>query len=152
MPSNNQFKINEHGFTLIEVLASIVLLAIILTSFGMIFAQSLKTSNTSERIIDHTYIAQREMERIYELSTKVSVEHRISEIKENKNYVQYSDDGDWLLFKKEIVDEQVNIELRLKDEPSSLTRILIKVYDVKNLEKPKVQMENLLEWKIDENE
>src|SRR5690625_3631610 len=123
MPSNNQFKTNEHGFTLIEVLASIVLLAIILTSFGMIFAQSLKTSNTSERIIDHTYIAQREMERIYELSTKVSVEHRISEIKENNNYVQYSDDGDWLLFKKEIVDEQVNIELRLKDEPSSLTRI-----------------------------
>src|SRR5690625_13072 len=152
MPSNNQFKINEHGFTLIEVLASIVLLAIILTSFGMIFAQALKTSNTYERIINHTYIAQREMERIYELSTKVSVEHRISEIKENKNYVQYSDDGDWLLFKKEIVDEQVNIELRLKDEPSSLTRILIKVYDVKNLEKPKVQMENLLEWKIDENE
>src|SRR5690625_6456628 len=84
MPSNNQFKINEHGFTLIEVLASIVLLAIILTSFGMIFAQSLKTSNTSERIIDHTYIAQREMERIYELSTKVSVEHRIRDRKSTR--------------------------------------------------------------------
>src|SRR5690625_6375635 len=127
MPSNNQFKTNEHGFTLIEVLASIVLLAIILTSFGMIFAQSLKTSNTSERIIDHTYIAQREMERIYELSTKVYVEHRISEIKENNNYVQYSDDVDCLLFKKEIVDEQVNIELRIKEETASLNMIIIKV-------------------------
>ena len=45
----------ENGLTLIEVVASIVILTLIITTFLMMFLQSAKTNKTSETIIDSTY-------------------------------------------------------------------------------------------------
>ncbi|WBF56089.1 prepilin-type N-terminal cleavage/methylation domain-containing protein [Lysinibacillus sp. JK80] len=56
----------EHGLTLIEVIASIVLISIILLSFMGMFLQTSKTTATSDDIVNATYIAQKEMESIYE--------------------------------------------------------------------------------------
>ena len=60
---------DESGLSLVEVLASIVILTLLLTTFLMMFLQSAKVNKTSENIIDATYIAQTEMEKIYALST-----------------------------------------------------------------------------------
>ena len=60
---------NEKGISLVEVLASIVILTLLLTTFLMMFVQSAKTNKKSEEIIDATYIAQTEMENIYAVSS-----------------------------------------------------------------------------------
>lgn len=55
----------ENGFSLIEVLASLVILSLLLTSFFTIFIQSAKTSKTSEEVVHATYTAQKMMEKLY---------------------------------------------------------------------------------------
>ncbi len=56
---------NEKGVTLVEVVASFVILVILLISFYTLFIQTAKTTKSSEDIVDATYIAQTEMEKIY---------------------------------------------------------------------------------------
>ncbi|WP_155590366.1 hypothetical protein [Lysinibacillus cavernae] len=56
---------NEGGFSLIEVVSSLILITIILLSFFGLFIQSNKTSKTSSTIVDSTYLAQNEMENIF---------------------------------------------------------------------------------------
>ncbi|MEK4078610.1 type IV pilus modification PilV family protein [Solibacillus sp. FSL K6-1126] len=55
----------ERGISLVEVVASIVLITVILLSFFSLFLQSKKTHVASESIIDATYVAQQEMEELY---------------------------------------------------------------------------------------
>ncbi|MEK5231261.1 prepilin-type N-terminal cleavage/methylation domain-containing protein [Lysinibacillus sp. FSL K6-0232] len=64
MKKNNLVQ-QEHGLTLIEVIASILLISIILLSFMSMFLQSSKTTATSDDIVNATYLAQKEMESIY---------------------------------------------------------------------------------------
>lgn len=59
---------NEFGISLIEVIASILILTIILISFFSLLIQSNRTNRLSESIADATYIAQMEMENLYRLS------------------------------------------------------------------------------------
>src|SRR5699024_558232 len=61
---------NERGVTLVELLASIVIISIILISVISIFNLTMKANRTSEDIIDATYVAQTEIERVYALSKK----------------------------------------------------------------------------------
>ncbi|UOQ47285.1 prepilin-type N-terminal cleavage/methylation domain-containing protein [Gracilibacillus caseinilyticus] len=68
----------ESGFTLIEMLASITILSIISFGFIAIFVHASKTTETSADIIDADYIAQTEMERIYQYSTESAMEDTIS--------------------------------------------------------------------------
>lgn len=58
---------DEHGISLVEVIASIVLITIILLSFFSIFVQSKKTHVVSESIVDATYVAQKGIEELYGL-------------------------------------------------------------------------------------
>ena len=55
----------ERGISLVEVVASIVLITIVLVSFSTVFLQSKKTHVLSDSIVDATYTAQQEMEGIY---------------------------------------------------------------------------------------
>ena len=69
---NTVFK-NKRGISLIEVVASLLLISIILISFFGLFVQSKKTNSSSESISEATYIAQKEMEKIYILSKSSSL-------------------------------------------------------------------------------
>ncbi|MEK4228865.1 prepilin-type N-terminal cleavage/methylation domain-containing protein [Solibacillus sp. FSL H8-0538] len=58
----------QKGISLIEVVASIVLISIILISFFGLFIQSAKTGKASEEIVDATYVAQQKMEFYFNFS------------------------------------------------------------------------------------
>lgn len=64
----------ECGISLVEVVASLVLITIILISFFSFFIQSKKTHVTSESIVDATYMAQKEMEELYGFISASSLE------------------------------------------------------------------------------
>ena len=56
---------NSKGISIVEVVASFVILAIILMSFMGILVQTKRTNASSETIQDATYVAQAEMEALY---------------------------------------------------------------------------------------
>lgn len=66
-------KLDQRGISLIEVIVSILLISIILITFYGMFIQSKKTNNTAEATGDATYLAQTEMEKVYQLSTSISL-------------------------------------------------------------------------------
>lgn len=68
----------EHGISLVEVVASIVLIAIILFSFFTLFLQTKKMNVQSETIQNATYVAQVEMEEIYLVSQKIPIDNQTS--------------------------------------------------------------------------
>src|SRR5690625_298874 len=90
---------NEAGLTLTEVLASIVLISIVILLFSMIFTNFMDTSNKSEKVISATYVAQKEMERMYEFSKMVP----ITKIEDSNDfdYTKIETDGEWTVYKKE---------------------------------------------------
>jgi|SRR5690625_2666204 len=137
---------NESGLTLVEILASIVILALIFMSILMILSQTAKTNKTSEDIIDATYIAQTEMEKIYGASKER--QSKMIDWFEGK-YNKETPNKGWQIFKKK--EDNYWIEIMVKTE--ELHRIVVKVYDEPDATKPKAQMENHLTWEEpDQNE
>ena len=67
---NTEFFKNERGISLVEVVASIVIIGVIFLSISGLLLQSKKTTVASETIVDSTYIAQQSMEEVYDLTQK----------------------------------------------------------------------------------
>ena len=124
----------EGGLSLVEVLASIVILTLLLTTFLMMFLQSAKVNKASEHIIDATYIAQTEMERFYQASRNfsgnLSDANKIATI---KDYTTPSIKGDWIIFKRDTDREYGYIKVRLEgNNKKKATRIIVEVYENKD--------------------
>ncbi|MEK4759307.1 prepilin-type N-terminal cleavage/methylation domain-containing protein [Viridibacillus sp. FSL E2-0187] len=135
-----QIRSNEKGFTLIEVLASFVILVILLTSFFTFFIQTAKTGKNSENIVDATYIAQSEMEKAYAVSKKES--NREEAIKS----LGYTLEGNGSEFIKTEATNTIKLKLKNNTNAPNLTNIIITVYENKEIT-PKAQMENVFVWK-----
>ena len=144
---------NESGFSLVEVLASTILITIILLSFFTLFINSAKTTKTSESIVDFTYLAQKEMENVYEKSS-LSTSTKWDDIKNdiansNLGYTYLEDRNGYTIFKKTVVDVNGYVLLKIKMHENTkydyLTKTIIEVYDAeKNI--LKAQMETILSW------
>ncbi|MEQ6854239.1 prepilin-type N-terminal cleavage/methylation domain-containing protein [Lysinibacillus capsici] len=149
-------KDNQTGITLVEVIASIVIITIILTSFLSFFISTAKTTSTSNDIFDATYYAQKEMEHIYQLSQTTKYDDRVSEIthippdtkEENKKYYYQGSNTSFEKLGNLEADPNNQYYYSLTCIPKSytLTTIVVKVYDKKG-GVLKAQMENALEWR-----
>src|SRR5690625_4426450 len=141
-------QMNENGLTLVEVLASVVLLTIIITIFLNVFIQSAKTNTTSEEVVDATYLAQTEMERIY--SKSLTSEHSKPEngIRE-LDYNLLSSERQ-LLFIGKILDEgyyaKVKMQKDSKEETENMHRFIVTIHHGSMEGKTQAQMENILVW------
>lgn len=60
---------NEKGLTLVEVLASIVILSLIVVTFLTFFINSARTTEISEENLNASFIAQEYMEEVYNIVT-----------------------------------------------------------------------------------
>lgn len=144
MPYKKRKQLNSQaGFSLIEVVASLVILTIILLSFFGLLIQSKKTEKQSEEIIDATYIAQAEMEKIYSYSRSVAyntLEHTFT----TAGYTQITDPNE-LVFTKGI--DSFLVKIRFKDKASSnkLKSTIIEVMEGSIL---KSKMENIYNWEV----
>lgn len=137
-------KNHTNGFTLIEVLASTVILTLLLTSFLIMFLQSAKINKTSDQIIDATYIAQAEMEEIYAISINTNYNSRKVSL-EKLGYTEKSIEKGWHTFIKN-GDTGELVKLKLKNKKGTMDRVLIEVKEKDTLS---AQMENVLVWKAD---
>ncbi|MFJ7735047.1 hypothetical protein ACIQ2D_01795 [Lysinibacillus sp. NPDC097287] len=147
----NKIRLNESGYSLIEVIASIILITIILLSFFTLLINSAKTTKTSESIVDYTYLAQKEMENAYEKSA-LSTSEKWEDIKNDipsLGYTFLEEKNGYTIFKKTIIEENVDVLLKIKmHEPTKyvhLTKIIIEVYDAET-SILKSQLETILSW------
>lgn len=135
---------SEKGMTLIEVVASIVILSIILLSVYKLLISSSETTKTSETIIDATYIAQTEMENFYSFSHENNMPAQFDkEIFPSYEYKR-NEDSSTFIYQNDTDYPGYSLELKLKLTGSNMTRIILKVYNNKNVLKS--QMETTLEW------
>lgn len=140
-------KSHDKGLTLVEILASIVILSLLIISFLALFLNSAKSINKTEVIIDSTYVVQTKMEEIYGISQTYGFSNSLS---------RYSGLG-WT----EIVSNQpltkitmnqnndyyITAELTKNVNSPNLVTVLIKAYDDESKQKLETQMETILLWK-----
>jgi Tfp pilus assembly protein PilV len=71
----------EEGMTLVEVLASILLLSLIITTFLSFFIQAAKINNQTDTVNEATFIAQEQIELLTYYSETETVEETLKLIK-----------------------------------------------------------------------
>ncbi|MFC4386282.1 prepilin-type N-terminal cleavage/methylation domain-containing protein [Gracilibacillus marinus] len=136
---------NQKGLTLVELLASIVILSIIIVTFTTFFIQSAKTTSMSSDITDATYVAQTEMEEIYHLSTTTTYDDTIQQL--NQKYEQCANDVTNLCTTIDGYHVQVTFydSADVIDTATTLLKnVLIQVHNSSN--KLEAQMETKLLW------
>lgn len=146
---------NEQGVSLIELVASIVIISIILISFFGLFLQSKKTHVASETIVDTTYHAQQEMEEIYGFVSanganwlKDSTNTELSLQGEIFTYDPTNSDctGDCKRF---LSPDDPNHWIQLQENPVYPTSLVNVVVNVpKNNSSTPVMMESIFRWGI----
>lgn len=142
----------EDGVTLVELLASIVIISIILISVISIFNLTMKSNRTAEEIIDATYVAQTEIEKIYAMSQKEK-----PNLQALYGSADRTSDEDWIIYDAEVNDGET-FYLRILEEKVTesnehgLRRFVVKVYEDSERTDLQAQMEHLLEWGADNAE
>ncbi|SHN08345.1 type IV pilus modification PilV family protein [Gracilibacillus kekensis] len=136
---------NEKGLTLVELLASIVILSIIVAAFLTFFINSARTTNVAEEVVDATYVTQQQMESIYHLATTNSFNQFIDAMKDQADHSQTNSSTHRFTISSNSYRLEVTVE-PVKDNDNNsipdLIRLLIKTYDKEN--RQKVQMETRL--------
>ncbi|MGE7665099.1 type IV pilus modification PilV family protein [Ureibacillus composti] len=150
---------NNRGITLIEAIVSLLLITIILISFYGMFIQSKKTNSNAESISDATYLAQTEMEKVYQISKSQSISDLNSKfisgytLSSNKNikvcprnnqlnYTEYSSE---IVYEKALNSNYKGvITIRPLCDFAKSATVLIDIIDTKNIIKATV--ENVYVW------
>lgn len=138
--------LNNKGLTLVEVLASVILISVILFTFFSFFIQSAKTGKTSEEVVDATYIAQVEMEKLYEISNKGGFKSGINEIVNSLSYKQLAPDSS-KEYRYSKSQEGFYLKLTFKEHTyPGMSYLVIEVFEHEQNIRPRAKMETILEW------
>ncbi|WP_397539477.1 hypothetical protein [Rummeliibacillus pycnus] len=141
---------NEKGATLVEVIASFVILVILLISFFTLFIQTKQTTKSSAQVVDATYLAQTEMEEIYKYSKDNGLNRSIIE-----NDLGYKPEDSTVTNPRSYTKSSSKplINLRIADNKNvdgSINKDLMNVIvEVKEDTVTKAKMETVVKWKVD---
>lgn len=144
----NQLK-REKGSSLVEVIASIVLITIILLSFSTFFLQSKKTIFLSESFVDATYTAQEDMEAVYGMVSSMDMSnfHELATFNSQDTTFIYTSDTTCTNTCKKFVsttNPEHWIQLQMNSQHLSLVNVLVNV-PKQNSSTP-VIMESVFRW------
>lgn len=138
---------NNQGFTLVEVIASLVILTIILISVYSLLAKTSNTTSTSEDIMDATYVAQTEMEKLYKFAKGNEFTKDLQNIR-FPDYVyspeKQTEQNKYIYTNSTTYSPNYSLELKIYKKQENLTRVVLTVKDKDNIQKSK--METTLEW------
>jgi len=117
---------NHKGFSLIEVLAAIVILTIVLTSFIGFFSQSIILSTQTEDELTAVNVAEKVLTEIKEEESQIDALNRSTFTENNRDYfpiITVIDDNDHAELENELDLQQVKIEvfesLENREQPSA---------------------------------
>jgi type II secretory pathway pseudopilin PulG len=140
-------KSHDEGLTLVEILASIVILSMLIISFLALFLNSAKSINKTEVIIDSTYVVQTKMEEIYGISQTYNFSNSLSrysgldwsEIASNQPLTKITmiQNNDYF----------ITAEITKNVNSPNLVTVLIKAYNNESKQHLETQMETILLWR-----
>ncbi|WP_440896009.1 type IV pilus modification PilV family protein [Amphibacillus sp. Q70] len=133
---------NQEGLTLVEVLGSIVILSIIVTTFLAFFIHSARTTSVSEEMIDGLYIAQQQVEEIYNQSNHYDYDQLISQLSSQSDNHLSTGLIDEFTLSKEGYQMTIHIspvENDTNETIDDLYTLLVKIFDQDN--KQQAQLE-----------
>lgn len=149
-------KKNENGFTLIEVVASLVIIIIILLSFSSLLFSGAKSTKNADDMFNATYYAQKKMEEIYN-SSKVELDpSKISglvkslpandDILADYQYLDSSDNYFYTIRVKKYTNTSNPSGLGIDVTKLNLRHVVIELRKSEN-GPIKAKMENIIEWR-----
>lgn len=141
-------KRNETGLTLVEIVASIVLLMILLTIFINFLNQSAKATKISQGTVDATYVAQTEIEKLYQVSEDYFYSERAQLL---DSYELIGNENEWELWTKSEADFDITLKLKQTDEFDHLSHVVLEVKH-KGDSKQNTLMQHIFTWKEDIHE
>jgi prepilin-type N-terminal cleavage/methylation domain-containing protein len=133
------------GMTLVEVIISMAILAIIIVPFLTMFVQSTVTTRKSEVILDATYVAQSNMEELYSLSISKTLSDSIIQLTDNDFEAIKVADRDYDCTKQGGA-YYIKIEIRGSEYEGVLVKTLVEIYENSSMDKLEAQMETILSW------
>lgn len=138
---------NQDGLTLVEVIASLALISIIIMGVMAFFSTAVKTNDTTETLLDASYVNQRYMEEIYRLADTVDEPERD----------QALSDAGWTRksggrFEREASGYHLELTITDARTGTDLKNILLKVYRDPEHTRLASQMETKRQWKQPENQ
>ena len=136
--------LNQNGLTLVEVLAAVTILSIIAIPFIMVTLNFARTGGDSQKLLDATYVAQTQIEEIYNLSTRYSRDDGLKQLENSGFSIDDHCERVTCYYKVER-DYYIRVEIQIKDEP--MTDVLVRVYSDPSMRKAMAQMERLVIWK-----
>lgn len=136
---------NEKGLTLVEILASLVILSIVVVSLMPMFVQSSHFNQSSKKIEDATYIAESNMEDLFHLSTSSVLSDGIVKLSTIEGYNQVSNCPIGYCYEKKMNNHYVFIQLK-NSSNNGLMDGVVSVYSDSTMTKKEAQMETLLNW------
>ncbi|WP_225743917.1 hypothetical protein [Marinilactibacillus sp. Marseille-P9653] len=145
--SSKRFYRDQTGATLVELIASIAILALVVTSFLTFFIQSSKATQSSEQVTAATYSGQKQMEYLYHLSETLTIEKTVLELENKaqssvskgleKSYT-YQEDGISYLIKMTLPDSKTS------KQPNLIKFLIEGSKDGKKV----IQLENKIPFKV----
>jgi prepilin-type N-terminal cleavage/methylation domain-containing protein len=135
---------NESGFSLIELLVAIVLLALIVGAFLSGFVVSTKTNITSGKIVDEGYVAQTYMENVIQTSYGVTTTEELHDALEVE-FGDGSEDGANYIIQGQQDGYYVRIILSEETDPNlTYTKILIDIYEDSTYSSSVARLQNII--------
>lgn len=128
---------DEKGFSLIELIVAIALLALIVGSMLGAFVTSTKDNITARSIIDEGYLAQEWMEEVYSLSVSKNMTQLKDVLESNDPVTGYKFDytpnpaSKEHSFKKKI--DRYYVKIEIKEEPyvgvrEEIKRVIVEIF------------------------
>lgn len=137
---------SENGFTLIEVLAALVIISIIIGPFLTMYIQSANTNRVAQTMVDANYVAQKKMEHLYYLSETYEFSVALLSLKNEGFTESVLLSGQDYRYSKTTENFHVSIEFMSSAYSGDLVKALVKVYDTPSM-KLEAQMETILLWR-----
>lgn len=145
----------QRGFTLVEVLASIVLISLIVMVSISFFVHSQQTQNTSAQITDATYVVQSEMENILNLSKAETFSTAMVQLDNDPVYQEINSEDDYT-FKKMEYPFSLKLRVIIDKEFTDIDgnkiyklKVIVEAYENSKL---KAKMETRIEWRAEDEE
>lgn len=151
---------NERGLSLVEVVASIVILTLLITSFLGLILSAAKTTEQAREVIDFTFIAQQNIEIIFEKSLDNNLSALDVVMIDELDYQFNSSNSSSKIYSKNEIDVnnedyQIKVtftdyesgDIRFSNLSTSLNRIKVEVTPSNRTSQPYAIVESLLEWR-----
>ncbi|MFF5993503.1 prepilin-type N-terminal cleavage/methylation domain-containing protein [Lysinibacillus sp. KU-BSD001] len=134
---------DDRGLSLLEVVASIVIIAIVCISFFSLLVQTNKTKVASSNTVDLTYYAQTELENIYTVTSN-NINTPISTFSYGPDISTVPDKK---IFTK--TDNNMTYQMTLKQISGNneLTGVIIEI-KLNNGNASPAKMETIMRWKV----